>query len=283
MSVIRIRPLVLGLGLVLATNVVALAGIAYNRTGEPESVLALSERELAVPGAYGFDSENSGISLRLNWRISLSANIYERHAEWLDAEKLKELGFNLPPANDSKPLYRSQLEREAYLVLELNGKSYEAALARAREHAKAEGELAQVNPDKKEFQNRSQLAQRALEREERAGSRLFVIDVGLDAERLRAKYPDRSRYAVVHGTVRPVLRPRDRKQRNQNVDGLAVWYGIVDVAASHIHVPLAHRAAFPEPAKTWTPEPVRPRFTTTVAFGRRLEPWILDARAVRNE
>ena len=283
MSMIRIRPLVLGLGLVLATNVVALAGIAYNRMGEAESVLVLSERELTVPVAYGLDSENSGISLRLNWRISLSPNVYERHAEWLDAEKLEELGFNLPPANDSRPLYRSPLEREAYLVLELNGKSYEAALARARAHAKAEAELAQANPDKKEFYNRRQRAQMALEREERTASRLFVVDVGLDAERLRASYPDRSRYAVVHGTVQPTLRLHDRKEGTQKFDGRTAWYGIVSVAASHIHVPLAHRAAFPEPAKTWTPEPAHPRFTTTVAFGRRLEPWILDATAVRND
>ena len=35
------------------------------------------------------------------------------------------------------------------------------------------------------------------------GSRLFIVDAGLDRTRLRQRYPDRAHYAIVHGTIRP--------------------------------------------------------------------------------
>ena len=43
------RPLWLGLGLILASNAIALAGVWYNRSGEPQAQLQLSEREIQLP------------------------------------------------------------------------------------------------------------------------------------------------------------------------------------------------------------------------------------------
>ncbi len=46
----------------------------------------------------------------------------------------------------------------------------------------------------------------------RAGSndsRLFAIDAGLDRDALRAKYPDRTTYAIVRGQVRAIPRTSD--------------------------------------------------------------------------
>ncbi|MFL6653087.1 MAG: DUF4824 family protein, partial [Sulfurifustaceae bacterium] len=50
----RKRTLLAGIALIAATNAVALVGVAYNRSGEPSSVLKLTERELALPYSWGF-------------------------------------------------------------------------------------------------------------------------------------------------------------------------------------------------------------------------------------
>ncbi len=44
--------LIAGLGIIIATNVIALAGVAYNRPGQPEATIELTERELAMPYRY---------------------------------------------------------------------------------------------------------------------------------------------------------------------------------------------------------------------------------------
>ena len=45
----RRHTLIAGLGLILGVNAIVLGGVAYNRSGEPESLLQLSERELYTP------------------------------------------------------------------------------------------------------------------------------------------------------------------------------------------------------------------------------------------
>ena len=72
--------------------------IAFNRYGEPECKVTLIERELQLP--FHSNEENSGLSLQLNWRIVSELNDnqysrYDRMPQWLNAAKLKELGFNI--------------------------------------------------------------------------------------------------------------------------------------------------------------------------------------------
>jgi hypothetical protein len=55
--------------LIAITNAIALGGAVYNRSGEPDSTLALSDRELQLPCESWSGSENSELSLRLNWRV----------------------------------------------------------------------------------------------------------------------------------------------------------------------------------------------------------------------
>ena len=49
----RTHTLVAGLGLIALTNAVALLGVAWNRSGEPDATLQLSQRELQPP-YYGY-------------------------------------------------------------------------------------------------------------------------------------------------------------------------------------------------------------------------------------
>jgi hypothetical protein len=51
------------------TNAVALIGVAHNRSGDPDSVLVLTRRELQMPYRWWRVRENSGIDLRLLWRM----------------------------------------------------------------------------------------------------------------------------------------------------------------------------------------------------------------------
>jgi len=60
----RKHTLIIGIALMALTNAVALIGVAYNRSGEPESELRLTQRELAAPYWRGIDRESGGIELR---------------------------------------------------------------------------------------------------------------------------------------------------------------------------------------------------------------------------
>ncbi|HPU80578.1 DUF4824 family protein, partial [Accumulibacter sp.] len=59
----RGRTLAAGAALILLTNIVALSGVIINRTGEPESRLMLSARELSLPYRGYRQAENSGLAL----------------------------------------------------------------------------------------------------------------------------------------------------------------------------------------------------------------------------
>ena len=105
------RPLWLGLGLILASNAIAPAGVWYNRSGEPQAQLQLSEREIQLPyDSWLRGEENSGLRLQLAWREA------DATWSWLDEAKLRELGF--APSDLGRGA-----ERPLWLVLELDGPS----------------------------------------------------------------------------------------------------------------------------------------------------------------
>ena len=96
---------------------------------------------------------------------------------------------------------------------------------------------------------------------------LFAIDAGLDAGKLRAQYPDRSRYILMKGQIRVA------SATGGTVTGLSI---------KEANVPLEYRRVF-EPLQAnnnFRGDPVPPRYTIKVAFGRRLEPWIIDVSAL---
>ncbi len=279
-----------GIILILATNAIALLGVVYNRSGDPESQLQLTEREL--PMSYGgeFASDNSGIALRLNWRVysgraPAASAAYDPYyiasnygePDWLDRAKLAELGFDVSTSLDAanaERYYDKILPKEALLVLEFNGPAYQAALDRARRNAQSQAELMAANPGREEFKQRAERAKQDLRGEERLGSRLFVVDAGLDAVALRGRYPDRARYAIVRGQIRPILGTGKKRYLAGYVTNLSV---------DSINVPFAYRDIF-EPfarADRRYRGDTDPRYETTTAFGRRLEPWLVAVALIR--
>ena len=263
--------------LVLAlTNTVVLVGVASNRRQPPDSVLTLTERELGPQWSWMWrEGENSGLSLRLQYRVESAlsrrlaaadeADAFSSYGNfgpvaWLDRNKLAELGFNVatpPTAAGGDTHYDRMLGRDVLLVLELDGPVRARALQAARDR------LAHPGPAE-----RLQSAQQALQREEHDASRLFIVDAGLDQTTLRQRYTDRTRYAIVHGNIRPFVM-RDGTS--------AKLYGAVTaVRCESINVPLQYRATVPLDRSTNAAR--NPPFSLQVAFGSHLEPWIVSSQ-----
>jgi hypothetical protein len=276
------RTFIAGMALILATNAVALVGVAYNR-GEPESTLTLTQRELGMPYYWDFEKENSGIALTLQWRmlseqntgLFLSGLSYAgigSTPDWLDKAKLTTLGFDVSHSDDTpqgRMYYDKLLPKDVLLVLELDGPAYRTALERMRLHLQKEEALLEANAGKREFEERAKNAKQQFDNEERVNSRLFVIDAGLDATSLRAKYLDRNRYAIVRGQVQPRLVENNRKFRLEGY--------INRLSIDQINVPASYRPVF-EPLlrhvqRNQHDTAIAP-YEVSVVYGKRLEPWI---------
>jgi hypothetical protein len=195
------RILIVGLAIIIVTNVVALAVVAYNRSGQPEAMIELTERELAMPYRYGMFKENTGLGLRIKCR--LEGDSYYGYGncngipKWFNREKLVELGFKLQPLQDKgagRYAWEKELPRQAYIVLEYDGAAHQRALVKAEQELDAQQQLLDNNPDKEEFEKRVKRAKEKLEGEQLYYSRLFAIDAGADKTQLRNTYPDSSRY-----------------------------------------------------------------------------------------
>lgn len=277
----RWHTLIVGLALILLTNAVALLGVYWNRSGEPESIITLTQRELNQPYGWGMNRETSGMSLRINWRVPLTDEKYwpgsfsGGNPAWLDQAKMASLGFDVSPATDMQDKYRwsnRQLGKEVMLVLEMDGPTYLQALQRAKQNAAGQAAKLAALPDDKGMQNDAKNAHEEAKREEQENSRLFAIDAGLDLPELRAKYPDRSHYAIVRAQVRP-----------WSVSGQGKSAGYVDhISIDQINVPHEYQTAFDTkvrlPIERMQTSGQR-TFKATVAFGQRLEPWLVGISA----
>lgn len=275
MNFSRKKTLIAGLLLIAVVNIVVLGGVAYNRSGEPDSTLRLSERELRMRYPWEGMRDSSGLALRLEWRTlqretkDVKQAAWQNYSfqgapAWLDATKMESLGFDTSPARDVEGGRRTaagKSSREVMLVLEFNGVAYQTALARAIKYD--ENNVTRPNES---ANDRATL----LKREQGQNSRLFVIDAGLDAAALRAKYPDRSRFAIMRGQVRVAW------LREENANVLAGQ--VSDVSVAGLNVPLAMKSVFDGATPgTGDGEKFAVRYDVDVAVGKRLEPWITAA------
>lgn len=265
--------------LVVLVNGLILAGVAWNRRAPPESVLTLSERELWMTPASLSPEESNGLTLRLQWAVlpahwdssmDLSTATGGWVAPvWLDQPKLAALGFDVSWKLDDPRTprhYDRMLPRDVLLVLELDGPAYAEALKRMRERAAQPETAAGQSPDQAPAL-RAQRAREGAQRAETISTRLYVVDAGLDAGALRARYPDRSRYAIVRGSVRAEVTESGRAPELRG----HIWA----VRCDEINVPLQLRTQLPKSSEPYA-KPRQP-FRVVLAVGRRFEPWILAA------
>ncbi|MFZ5875480.1 MAG: DUF4824 family protein [Nitrospirota bacterium] len=271
---------VAGCALILATNALVLVGVSANRSGEPDAVIELTERELGLPYPGAFARENSGLALRVNWRF-VPPHMGEfsqddvNQSTWLDRAKLVELGFDVAEATytpERARRYQNMLPRDVLVVMEYDGDAYRQAVDEAQRRLDdATAELA-AHPGDPEHVQRQTWASRELAREQEVESRLFVIDAGTDHAQLRAKYPDRSRYLIARGQVRvlvtwgggSVLRVNGMMQ-GLAIDSVTVPFEYRHVLDSFSGGPLVF-------------QDISPRYAVTLQVGRRLEPWITGIR-----
>lgn len=283
------RLFMLGFALLLLTNLVVLAGVAYNRSGEPDARITLTERELRPWHSY--NDENSGFALRVAWRISDDQEddhylyysrpqifpYYRGNTEWLDSNKLDALGFDTDEIfrrGDDPDRYKVPISREAYVVLEYDGDAYRRALSHAQATVNKEKKALADRSDDEELQERVKKAERWLEFERIENSRLFVVNVGPDPDLLRQQYSDRGHFIIAKGLV--------SADYFDSCDRMGVFGRIQQVHIDSIHVPLRFREQFdailvPRSVRSEDP-PQPPRYAVDLAYGSRLEPWIEDVR-----
>lgn len=269
----HIRVLIIGAALILAGNAAALIGVAYNRSGKPAAVLEFSDRELIAPFSVIGSKENSGLTLHLLWRnenfpqLSMPGSInHDGSTPWFDKAKLAEVGFDVsadPKDPAAARRYQKTLPRKAYVVLEFNGPAYQAVVQKSQEaYDKVNAKLA-AEPDNQDYKKQAKFAQEQLDHERNSNSRLFAVDVGPDPDQLLSRYPDRAHYFVLPGEVRLT-------SYNQTLSGY-----ITNLSIETVNVPLAHRTAIVQEGGAR-----RDHYTVRLAFGKRAEPWILDAQPV---
>ena len=276
----KAKGLVLTAALVILTNAVLLALVAFNRSGDPEATVELTERELRLtPG----DSENTGVVLTLAWSAPFDLGSRQGvQYPWFDRAKLESVGFDcrLPLDDPSAERFyqtQSMLSRPAFAVLEYGGEAWQQALER---------ELAQAERNRQDTDKGVETAEAIKERTDNAiarRSRLVVVDVGPNARDLRLKYPDRARFLVLRSFVSLVYLA---KPRGASGEGPGLTGTVANVLPDTIYVPRELRA--PGDVLSMKPAPDEwpgrllkhdPRYRVTLAFGKKLEPRVVKVQA----
>lgn len=295
----RQRGMLIAVGLVLLVNAVVLVGVAANRSGEPDAVVTLTERELPLSSYDGYaERENTGLSLRLSWvqgrtgsvRAAFPPARRRGRPAWFDKAKLEAIGFDcaMPLDDPSAALhYDKMLPRKTFVVLEYEGAAWESWLEEGREElAGMEEQIVKGEVSPKQRKD----AGKEFEREARTCSRLFAVDVGNDPAALRERYGDRGRFLILPSTVRLLYtRPDDAADERRSPPYLEG--SIADVLTDEIFVPKEHRAVLEKllhadgrmnngEYSAYAHRNRGPLYAVTVHVGKRHEPWVEDVRGL---
>ena len=233
-------------GVVLAANLWGVLQAGRNQKAPRGGSLELTERELRL---LPMAAESTATMLRLNWSVSGTGEDRRRAPDWLDRERLVELGFDCSVALNSpnaRRHYASLPSRPVFLAVEY------AAEARRDAGAKAQ-----------------------------ARSGLLVVDAARNADRLRERYPDVRRHIICRGLVRLSFRERDRDGNSLSTPRIEGW--VEGLRPGEIFVPLPYsrvlgrlsRPDFDAPRDKPLNEP---RFAARVCWGANYEPWVEAVR-----
>ena len=270
------RKLILAaVSLLLFTNVVVLAGVAYNRSADPLVSIELTERELSVRQIFNRSDENSGTALSLKWQINpdeipkyFSGNY--KKAAWLDDKKLTALGFDMKELKNDIEKYQyrtSHLSTEAVVVLEYQGESYDKALALAESKAERLRKKVADFPDDEAELKKLNNFEKQLSRLKISNSRLYAIDAGLNEQALMNKYTEQNKYLFARGEI-------GLSWNKKNIEGR-----IRHLYIQQIHVPLPLSNILPSLAlengyNSYNAKIIAPRYKVQLNIGKRLEPWV---------
>ena len=236
-------------GVVLAANLWGMLQVSQNQKAPRGGSLELTERELRL---LPMAAESTATMLRLDWNVGGTGEERHRAPDWLDRQRLIELGFDCSlPLNspNARRHYASMPSRPVFLTLEYAGEAWRNAGAKAE-----------------------------------AGSRLYVVDAARDADQLRQRYPDVHRYVICRGLLRLSFRDRDRKGNLLDTPRLEGW--VEGLRPGEVFVPLPYsrvlrsisRPDFDTPSAGPQNEP---RFAVRVCWGANYEPWVEAVRLLK--
>ncbi len=189
--------------------------------------------------------------------------------------KTRSSKFDVFSSNSNTTYYKEPIPKEVFIVLENNGEPYREAVKRAEFTLEREENLFKLNPSDKMLRDNFERAEKRLKRERSEETRLYAIDAGLDLGELRERYVDRTRFIITKGLVKPMI--------NRNKNRKEVFGYIYRLSVASINVPLRHRQIFDSilaKGKSNKNDPRHPCFEVELAYGNRLEPWIISVRHV---
>ena len=248
------RYLIAGLAIILVTNAFILGHVAINRSGEPVSTLILSEKEANMIHRGMFDGENSANTVNLSFRVVSPENTYYNRSIDITREETISLGFNFDELSESN---RTET-RNLFWVLELNGTKYLEQLGYAQEEVKALQE-------KDAAASEIEYAEALVKRIKNEFSRLYVLDVGTDADALYEKYENRDNVVVVEGETRLVF-SREYKE-------YVLFFQ--KVLIRQIMVPPEYRTTINQHYDSLNYDE-NIKFNVTISWGQLNEPWLVS-------
>ena len=243
-------------------NLATLAAVWVNRSGEPEAVLQLTERELSLPPR---EAENTALALQLEW---VDTELLRPGPGWFDRRKLDEIGFDcsLPLTPENRAHYSSMPPRATYAVLEYEGEAWQRYLSEPR--------VAPPTPERFPVRHAEREPSLRIHR-----SHLVLVDAGNDPAALRARYTDRRRHVVLPATA--VLVVQDEN------GSLSIEGRVTMILPSQVNVTRDQRRLL-ETLQTERRAGVtgldraaaEPRYRATVKWGSSFEPWLADVTPI---
>lgn len=267
-----VKLLIAGAALILLSNAVVLARVAYNRAGEPD-LWTFTERELKTPGRYHYrDRENSALVLTLSWQGTPNTD-FDETWYWLkrrnikvSRETLQALGF--PTEYDCKKDTRPYLSEKAWIALEYDGPVHRDYLAALQTRLLEREQQAGPNPGEEQQRDLKRLRKR-VEEVDNTESRLYAVDVAPERETLERRYKDSAQHLILAANVMP-WRHCDKP----------VEVYVVDILNNRINVPRRYRRFFEELEGGMSRDNGEPRYEVTVGYGRLGEVWLTKIRSV---
>ena len=248
---------------VLLANAFALVHAARNRSGETQTGIALTDRELY----YRHDSDDSGVALTLRW-VDHGSQGYSPFltpddlvaATWLNQSKLRELGFDCsvnPADQNASSFYARQSARTGFAAFEYEGDAWKRWLELRRRITDAE-------PGQR----------RTFDYDRRGATRLAIIDAASDATSLRTRHPDGGRVLVLPAVFRvSVQGPRRMDAGDQWTPARLTGY--IQEVPSIIHVSKPFSDSFRNHSQTSRSQDREDAlYTVHLRYGRYLEPWV---------
>lgn len=255
------RLLWMAFGFLLLVNLAVLVHSFYNRQ-QTEARITLSERELSLPGNYGFNKENSGLTLSLLWSVAGNGDEINdfAYSRRLNLSPEHYASFEFGGECDQR---RNRSATDGYVLLEFNGAAYQRHLELAKKHLEQMEQEDAASSEKVEYKVKSANEQlRSLEQQE---PRLYVIDAAASKALLQTALAHQLRdspgeYLILPALIREPYRDCDVKEEVHGVY-------LDKLLAQRIYVPRKYHSLFVDRNH-------KHRFHADIAVGKLGEPWL---------